>query len=145
MELHVPSCFKAYDIRGRVPEELNGGLAEKIGRAFAGVFNLKKVVVGRDIRLSSEEIVEGLVRGLLTMGADVIDIGLCGTEEIYHAAFSLEEDGVDGGVIVTASHNPADYNGMKFVTGGARPVTGESGLKKMAEMIAQNALPGESA
>ena len=144
MELHVPSCFKAYDIRGRVPEELNGGLAEKIGRTFAAVFTLKKVVVGRDIRLSSEEIAEGLVRGLLAMGVDVIDIGLCGTEEIYHAAFSMEKDGVDGGVIVTASHNPADYNGMKFVIRGARPVTGESGLKKMAEMIVQDSLPEES-
>jgi len=144
MELPVPSCFKAYDIRGKVPGELNGAMAEKIGRAFAAVFKLKRVAVGYDIRLSSEEIVRGLVRGLRTMGADVLDLGLCGTEEIYHAAFSMEKDGVDGGVIVTASHNPADYNGMKFVTRGARPVTGEAGLKKMAEMVVTDTLPGGS-
>ena len=141
MELSIPPCFKAYDIRGKVPEELNAELAEQIGRAFASVFKLKKVVVGCDIRLSSEEILGGLVEGLRASGADVLDLGLCGTEEIYHAAFSMEKDGVDGGVIVTASHNPADYNGMKFVIRGARPVTGESGLKKMAEMVASKTVP----
>ncbi len=141
MELVIPSCFKAYDIRGKVPAELDAAMAEKIGRAFAAVFKLEKVAVGYDIRLSSEEIVRGLVEGLLGMGTDVLDLGLCGTEEIYHAAFSMEKDGVDGGVIVTASHNPADYNGMKFVIKGALPVTGESGLKKMAEMIAGDTLP----
>ena len=142
MDSPAPSCFKAYDIRGKVPEELDAVMAEKVGRAFAAVFTLKKVVVGYDIRLSSEEIVRGLVKGLQVMGADVLDLGLCGTEEIYHAAFSMEEDGVDGGVIVTASHNPADYNGMKFVIKGARPVTGEFGLKKMAEMIVTDTFPG---
>jgi phosphomannomutase len=141
MELILPPCFKAYDIRGKVPGELNSELAEKIGRAFASVFHLTKVVVGRDIRLSSEEIGGALAAGLQSMGVEVIDLGLCGTEEIYHAAFSMEKDGVDGGVIVTASHNPADYNGMKFVIRGARPVTGESGLRKMAEMIVTDSLP----
>ena len=135
------TCFKAYDIRGKVPEELNAGLARKIGRSFAVVYNLKKVVVGRDIRLSSEELVQALISGLRDMGAYVLDLGLCGTEEIYHAAFSREPDGVDGGVIVTASHNPADYNGMKFVVRGARPVTGESGLKEMAQLIAAGTVP----
>ncbi len=142
MELSAPSCFKAYDIRGKVPEELDAAMAEKVGRAFPAVYKLKKVVVGYDIRLSSEEIVRGLVKGLLDTGVDVLDLGLCGTEEIYHAAFSMEKAGVDGGVIVTASHNPADYNGMKFVIKGARPVTGESGLRKMAEMILTDTLPG---
>ncbi len=142
MESPALSCFKAYDIRGKVPEELDAAMAEKIGRAFAAVYKLKKVVVGYDIRLSSEEIVRGLVKGLLDTGVDVLDLGLCGTEEIYHAAFSMEKAGVDGGVIVTASHNPADYNGMKFVIKGARPVTGESGLRKMAEMIVTDTLPG---
>jgi phosphomannomutase len=141
MELNIPSCFKPYDIRGRVPDELNAELAEKVGRAFATVFKLKKVVVGRDIRLSSEDLVSALAAGLQDMGVEVLDLGLCGTEEIYHAAFSMEESGVDGGVIVTASHNPADYNGMKFVIRGARPVTEESGLKEMAEMIVSDALP----
>ncbi len=122
----IPACFKAYDIRGRVPDELNPQLARDIGRAFAAVFAPRKMVIGRDIRLSSASLTEALISGLLESGVDVLDLGLCGTEEIYHAAFSLEQEGVDGGIVVTASHNPADYNGMKFVTVGARPVTGES-------------------
>jgi len=134
-------CFKAYDIRGKVPDELNPELAKKIGRSFAAVYKLNKVVVGRDIRLSSEDLARALISGLLEMGADVLDLGLCGTEEIYHAAFSMERDGVDGGVIITASHNPADYNGMKFVIKGARPVTGESGLQEMSRLIATDSLP----
>jgi phosphomannomutase len=138
-------CFKAYDIRGKVPDELNPDLAVKIGRSFAAVYNLKKVVVGRDIRLSSEDLVQALISGLRDMGVDVLDLGLCGTEEIYHAAFSMEPAGVDGGVIVTASHNPADYNGMKFVIKGARPVTGESGLKEMSQLIATDSLPPSAA
>ena len=136
----LPS-FKAYDIRGKVPEELNPQLAVKIGRAFAAVYSLKKVVVGRDIRLSSLELVQALSTGLRQMGVEVLDLGLCGTEEIYHAAFSMESAGVDGGVVVTASHNPADYNGMKFVVKGARPVTGENGLREMARLIVGELLP----
>jgi phosphomannomutase len=138
-------CFKAYDIRGKVPDELNPELAVKIGRSFAAVYKLKKVVVGRDIRLSSEDLVQALASGLRDMGVDVLDLGLCGTEEIYHAAFSMEPLGVDGGVIVTASHNPADYNGMKFVVKGARPVTGESGLKEMSRLIITGSLPEPAA
>ena len=145
MDSKRPACFKAYDIRGRVPEELNPGLARDIGRAFAAVFSVKKVVVGYDIRLSSREIAEALTTGLLDMGVDVVSLGLCGTEEIYHAAISLEAEGVDGGIIVTASHNPADYNGMKIVVKGARPVSGDSGLFAMADMIAENRLPALSA
>ncbi len=141
MPIPLPPCFKAYDIRGRVPDELNPDLARSVGRAFAAVFQPRKVAVGHDIRLSSPELTEALVAGLLDSGVDVLHLGLCGTEEIYHAAFSLEGQGVDGGIVVTASHNPADYNGMKFVTRGARPVTGEFGLKKMAELIVKNELP----
>ncbi|BCL59452.1 phosphomannomutase [Desulfomarina profundi] len=141
MELSLPSCFKAYDIRGRVPDELNVELARKTGRAFAALYGLKKVVIGRDIRLSSVDLAAALAEGLQDMGTHVLDLGLCGTEEIYHGTFSMESEGVDGGVIVTASHNPADYNGMKFVLRGARPVTGESGLEKMAEMIVTESLP----
>ncbi len=141
MELSLPSCFKAYDIRGRVPDELNVELARKTGRAFAALYGLKKVVIGRDIRLSSVDLAAALAEGLRDMGTHVLDLGLCGTEEIYHGTFSMEGEGVDGGVIVTASHNPADYNGMKFVLKGARPVTGESGLEKMAEMIVAESLP----
>lgn len=142
MNARIPACFKAYDIRGRVPDELNCELAYKIGRAYAAVFHPRKVVVGHDIRLSSPELVEALTGGLVESGVDVLSLGLCGTEEMYHAAFSLEKQGVDGGIVVTASHNPADYNGMKFVTQGARPVTGEEGLGEMAELIAANTLPG---
>ncbi|MBB5347017.1 phosphomannomutase [Desulfoprunum benzoelyticum] len=141
MDWSPPPCFKAYDIRGRVPAELNPPLAYDIGRAFAAVHQAKKVAVGRDIRLSGQELSRALIAGLTDMGTDVLDLGICGTEEIYHAAFSLEGEGVDGGIIVTASHNPADYNGMKFVTRGARPVTGESGLRQMAEKISRGILP----
>ncbi len=138
-------AFKAYDIRGKVPSELNPELAMQIGRAFACVYSLKKVVVGRDIRHSSLPLVQALSTGLMEMGVEVLDLGLCGTEEIYHAAFSMESLGVDGGVVVTASHNPADYNGMKFVVRGARPVTGEYGLKEMAGMILHARLPNPAA
>ncbi len=144
MSVEIPSCFKAYDIRGKVPDELNPELARNIGKAFAAVFKPGKIAVGHDIRLSSPELTLALVEGLLESGVDVLHLGLCGTEEIYHAAFSLENQGVDGGIVVTASHNPADYNGMKFVTRGARPVTGESGLQKMAELIVIGALPSPS-
>jgi phosphomannomutase len=141
MNAVIPACFKAYDIRGKVPDELNPELARDIGRAFAVVFRPGKVAVGHDIRLSSPELTRALVQGLIESGVDVLHLGLCGTEEIYHAAFNLEDQGLDGGIVVTASHNPADYNGLKFVTKGARPVTGESGLKKMAELIVDSALP----
>jgi phosphomannomutase len=144
MSVAIPSCFKAYDIRGKVPDELNPELARNIGRAFAAVFEPRKIAVGYDIRLSSQELMQALVECLLESGVDVFHLGICGTEEIYHAAFSLEDKGVDGGIVVTASHNPADYNGMKFVTVGAKPVTGESGLKKMAELIVTNRLPSAS-
>lgn len=135
------SCFKAYDIRGKVPDELDAALARKIGRAFAAVCGVQKVVIGRDVRLSGAELTVALGAGLCDMGVEVLDLGLCGTEEIYHGAFSLEESGVDGGVIVTASHNPKEYNGMKFVVRGARPVTGDSALLEMEKMIVEGRLP----
>lgn len=127
------NCFKAYDVRGRVPDQLNEDIARRIGRAFADIVKPKKVVVGHDIRLSSEAIKAALVKGLLEQGVDVYDIGLCGTEEIYFATSHAE---MDGGIVVTASHNPKDYNGMKFVREGSRPISGDSGLfaiKDLAE------------
>ncbi|SHO51015.1 phosphohexomutase domain-containing protein [Desulfopila aestuarii] len=139
------TCFKAYDIRGRVPDELNDDLAYKIGLACAPALGVSRVAVGHDIRLSSQGLVGALTRGLREGGVDVVLLGLCGTEEIYHAAFSMEKEGLDGGIIVTASHNPADYNGMKFVVKGARPVTGEGGLRQMADMIVQGKLPRPAA
>ena len=120
------SCFKAYDVRGRVPDQINEDVAYRIGRAFVQFLGAKSVVVGHDIRLSSQALSDALVRGLCEQGADVIDIGLCGTEEVYFATFHL---GVDGGIAVTASHNPMDYNGMKFVREGSRPISGDTGLK----------------
>ncbi len=136
-----PACFKAYDIRGRVPAELNGDLAQKIGRAYGSIYKPRSVALGHDIRLSSPELTAAAARGLNEMGVDVLHLGLCGTEEVYHAAFSMVDQGVDGGIMITASHNPSDYNGMKFVTRGARPVTGENGLFQMAEMIASGTVP----
>ena len=127
------TCFKAYDIRGRIPDELNTDIAYRIGRAYASFLKPKTVVVGHDIRLTSPEICEALANGILDSGSDVIHIGQCGTEEIYFATFHL---GVDGGIVVTASHNPKDYNGMKLVQAGSKPISGDTGLndiKKMAE------------
>ncbi|HEY5672699.1 MAG TPA: phosphomannomutase [Malonomonas sp.] len=125
------SCFKAYDIRGRLPDQLNEEIAWRIGRAYAEFLQPRQVVVGRDIRLSSAELTAALSRGLCDGGCDVIDIGLCGTEEIYHATFSQQ---VDGGIMVTASHNPIDYNGMKLVRAGSRPISGDTGLEKIREL-----------
>ncbi len=121
----IPACFKAYDIRGRVPEELNADLAWRIGLAAAAQLGGRRFAVGRDCRLSSGELCDALARGLNDAGVDVVDIGECGTEMIYHATAAL---GLDGGIMVTASHNPMDFNGMKLVRQGARPVSGDSGL-----------------
>ena len=120
--------FKAYDLRGRIPDELNEDVAYRVGRAYAEFLKPKNVVVGRDIRLSSEELCKALEQGLLDSGVDVYDIGLCGTEVVYFATFAR---GMDGGIMVTASHNPPDYNGMKFVREGSRPISGDTGLAEI--------------
>ena len=119
------TCFKAYDVRGRVPDQLNEDIARRIGRAYAEVIKPRQVVVGHDIRLTSEAIKAAVTQGLLEQGVDVYDIGLCGTEEIY---FATSHAGMDGGIAVTASHNPKDYNGMKFVREESRPISGDTGL-----------------
>lgn len=131
MPVALPACFKAYDIRGKVPQELNETMAKRIGYGLATFLKRRRVVVGRDIRLTGQALCAALTEGLLLGGADVLDKGLCGTEEIYHGVFSMSDQGVDGGVIVTASHNPADYNGMKIVMDGARPLSGEDGLNEL--------------
>ncbi|GGG49615.1 phosphomannomutase [Pseudohongiella nitratireducens] len=125
------TCFKAYDIRGRVPDQLNEDVAWRIGRATAEYLQAKTMVVGHDIRLSSPAICEALTRGLTEGGVDVLDIGLCGTEEVYFATAHLK---VDGGIIVTASHNPMDYNGMKLVREESRPISGDTGLKDIQSL-----------
>ena len=132
---NVPSCFTAYDIRGKVPDELDENLAALIGLAFIEQFSAKKIIVGRDMRLSSPRLSTALCAAVQKHGVDVIDIGLCGTEEVYHAVFSGVESGIDGGIMITASHNPADYNGMKLVQKGARPVSSDSGLLDMAAKV----------
>ncbi|HTE41517.1 MAG TPA: phosphomannomutase CpsG, partial [Steroidobacteraceae bacterium] len=125
------SGFKAYDYRGRIPGELNPEVAYRIGRAYAEWLKPKRVIVGRDIRLSSLELCEALTNGLLDSGVDVYDIGLCGTEVVYFATFAEK---MDGGIMVTASHNPPDYNGMKFVRAESRPISGDTGLKDIQKI-----------
>lgn len=113
------SCFKAYDIRGCLGEDLDEDIARRIGRAFALVLGARKVCVGRDCRTSSEALMAACVEGLLAAGAQVLDLGLCGTEEMYHAVTHFA---ADGGIEITASHNPMDYNGMKMVRAGSAPL-----------------------
>ncbi|WP_299734206.1 phosphomannomutase CpsG [uncultured Endozoicomonas sp.] len=128
-------CFKAYDVRGRLPNELNDDIAYRIGRAYGEFLKPRDVVVGGDIRLTSESLKHALSEGLRDAGVNVLDIGLSGTEEIYFATFHL---GIDGGVQVTASHNPIDYNGMKMVLKGAQPVTADNGLLDIERLAAEN-------
>jgi phosphomannomutase len=129
------TCFKAYDIRGKLGEELNDDIAYRIGRAYAQHLGARRVVVGGDVRPTSATLKQALANGLMDGGADVIDIGMVGTEEIYFAAFHLD---VDGGIEVTASHNPMDYNGMKLVARGAVPISGDTGLKAIQTLAEAN-------
>ena len=127
------TCFKAYDIRGRLGSELNDDIARRIGRAFGQVLGAKRVVIGHDPRASSHSLTEATIEGLLAAGAEVLDLGLCGTEEVYHATSHFAGD---GGICVTASHNPVDYNGMKMVRAGSAPLdaaTGLQAIKALAE------------
>jgi phosphomannomutase len=120
-----PKVFKAYDVRGIYPLELDEDGARAIGRAYVEQFSPERIAVGRDMRLSSPSMAAALIEGAASAGADVLDIGLVGTEMLY---FAVGENGLDGGVMVTASHNPKEYTGMKIVRGGALPVGGDSGL-----------------
>jgi phosphomannomutase len=130
--LSMLPCFKAYDVRGRVPEELDSALAYRIGRAYAAYLKPRRVAVGRDVRLSSIEMAEALAAGLTEAGAEVVDLGLCGTEQVYFYTAALK---LDGGIMVTASHNPPNYNGMKFVRQESRPISGDSGLRDIEAMV----------
>jgi phosphomannomutase len=122
------TCFKAYDVRGRVPEELDEATAYRIGRAYAQFTGAQRVAVGRDIRLSSPALATAVGRGLTESGVDVVDIGVCGTEMVYFATFHL---GLDGGIMVTASHNPPNYNGLKMVREESRPISADTGLESI--------------
>ncbi len=127
------ACFKAYDIRGRVPEDLNEDLAYSLGRAYAvEVRPNGPVAVGRDVRQTSEALSTALIRGLNEGGVDTRDIGLCGTEMVYFAAGRA---GMGGGIMVTASHNPMQYNGFKLVRADAVPISGDSGLKDLEARV----------
>ncbi|RKG36782.1 phosphohexomutase domain-containing protein [Acinetobacter rongchengensis] len=120
------TCFKAYDIRGKLGTELNEEIAYKIGRAYGQIYQPKTVVVGCDVRLTSEDLKQATIRGLNDAGVNVFDLGMTGTEEVYFGAFHLD---VQGGIEITASHNPMDYNGMKLVRENARPISADTGLK----------------
>ena len=122
------TCFKAYDLRGRIPTELNDEVAYRVARGYAQFLKPKRIVVGRDIRLSSASLAEAVCRGLTDSGVDVYDIGVCGTEGVYFATF---DGGYDGGIMITASHNPPDYNGMKFVREQSKPISGDNGLAEI--------------
>ncbi len=137
------SCFKAYDIRGRIPDELNTDIAYRIGRAYAQHIQPSRVIVGRDIRLSSNEMAAAVIQGLQDAGVNVYDIGLCGTEEVYYATFAYQDAGnpMDGGIMVTASHNPKDYNGMKLVREKSKPVSGDTGLNDIKQLAEANNFP----
>lgn len=132
------TCFKSYDIRGKLGAELNVDIAYRIGRAMGIHLQPKTVVVGGDIRLTSEELKAAVAEGLMDAGVDVIDIGMTGTEEIYFATKYL---GVDGGIEVTASHNPKNYNGMKLVREDAKPISGDTGLRDIQALAEANDFP----
>ncbi|MEW6167555.1 MAG: phosphomannomutase [Pseudomonadota bacterium] len=138
MSIAVPApsrlaCFKAYDIRGRIPDQLDPQLAYRLGLAYTERFSPRRVALGRDVRHSSPMLLDALALAFNARGVEVLDLGLCGTEEVYWAA---QQPGVDGGIQVTASHNPQDYNGMKLVRGDAVPVSGDSGLRDLEALVA---------
>ena len=132
------TCFKAYDVRGKVPDELNDDVAYRIGRAYAQFVQPERVAVGRDIRLTSPALTEALCRGLNDAGVDVVDIGIGGTELVYFATAHL---GLDGGIMVTASHNPPDYNGLKLVREEARPISADTGLIEIRAFAERDDFP----
>src|SRR4029453_767743 len=126
-----PAVFKAYDVRGVVPGELDADGAYRIARAYVQVFEPKRRAIARDMRLPSPELAAAAIEGARDGGADVLSIGLVGTEMLY---FAVADGGLDGGLIITASHNPAEYNGAKIVRRGALPVGGDSGLDRIRDV-----------
>ena len=132
------TCFKAYDIRGRLGEELNVDIVYRIGRAFGQFLKPKTIVVGGDVRLTSKELKSAVTNGLLDSGVNVIDLGETGTEEVYFATSFLK---TDGGIEVTASHNPMDYNGLKLVREGSRPISADTGLADIQRLAEENNFP----
>jgi phosphomannomutase len=137
-----PAIFKAYDVRGLYPQEVNEDAARLIGRGFVAYLNARRIAVSRDMRLSSPSMAAAFIDGALEQGADVVDYGLMGTDMLYYA---VARDGHDGGVQITASHNPKEYNGIKMVRKEAFPLSGESGINDIRDMIAQGRLPAAAA
>jgi phosphomannomutase len=137
-----PGIFKAYDIRGLYPSELNEEIARQIGRGFAAYLQPKTIAVSRDMRVSSPTIAAAFIDGVLAQGVDVIDYGMLGTDQLY---FAVVEDGLDGGAQITASHNPGKYNGIKMVRSGALPLSGDAGIGDIRDMIAADRLPPPAA
>lgn len=129
------TCFKAYDVRGRLGVDLDEGIAYRIARGFAQAMGASKVVLGRDVRASSEALAASVAQGLVDGGCEVLDLGLSGTEEMYFATTHLK---ADGGICVTASHNPMDYNGMKMVRAGSAPLDADTGLARIKALAEGN-------
>src|SRR3989337_269908 len=136
-----PAIFKAYDVRGLYPQEVNEDAARLIGRGFVAYLKAGRIAVSRDMRLSSPSMAAAFIEGALEQGADVVDYGLMGTDMLYYA---VARDGHDGGVQITASHNPKEYTGIKMVRKEAFPLSGESGINDIRDMIAQGRLPSEA-
>src|SRR5688572_6245477 len=136
------SIFKAYDVRGLYPQEVNEDAARLIGRGFVAYLQAKRIAVSRDMRLSSPSMAAAFIEGARAQGADVVDYGMMGTDMLYYA---VARDGHDGGVQITASHNPKEYNGIKMVRREAFPLSGDSGIGDIRDMIAANQLPPPAA
>ncbi|MGV3515456.1 phosphomannomutase/phosphoglucomutase [Luteitalea sp.] len=133
-----PEIFKAYDVRGLYPSEVNETAAHDIGGAFASYLGARRIAVTRDMRTSSPGLAEAFIEGARQQGCDVVDYGMMPTDVMY---FAVCRDGLDGGAQITASHNPKEYNGIKLVSKGAKPLSGEVGLKEIREMIMARELP----
>src|SRR5687768_2947943 len=133
-----PDVFKAYDVRGLYPEEITERLFRQLGRAFVAHLGPGHYAVTRDMRLSSPSLAAAFIEGAIAQGGHIVDYGLAGTDQMY---FAVAADGLDGGAQITASHNPKQYNGCKLVKRDAFPLSGESGIKEMKEMILGDALP----
>src|SRR6478672_5681653 len=137
-----PDIFKAYDVRGTYPDQINEDGARAIGAAFVAYLNARHIAVGRDMRVSSPALAQAFIDGATSQGADVVDYGMIATDMLY---FAVARDGHDGGVQITASHNPKQYNGMKMVRQEAFPLSGEEGLLEIREMIAADRIPAPAA
>src|SRR5512142_1827115 len=137
-----PSIFKAYDVRALYPSEVDESIARDIGRAFVAYLHATRIAVGRDMRLSSPSMAAAFIEGARAQGADVVDFGLCGTDMLY---YGVARWGLDGGGMITASHNPKDYNGVKLVRKEAFPLSGEAGITEIRDMLVEGTFPAAAA